>query len=62
MARTILDRRICYIEMASKDVVTESFYRKVFGWNIRRRSATHASGRQAWGRRSPAKWENANEA
>jgi predicted enzyme related to lactoylglutathione lyase len=30
--------RISYIEMPSEDVAgSESFYRKVFGWNIRRR-------------------------
>ena len=38
MPPTIANGKICYIEMPSKDVAdSESFYRKVFGWNIRRR-------------------------
>ena len=38
MPPAIANGKICYIEMPSKDVAgSESFYRKVFGWNIRRR-------------------------
>ena len=38
MPPTIANGKICYIEMPSKDVAgSESFYRKVFGWSIRRR-------------------------
>jgi predicted enzyme related to lactoylglutathione lyase len=38
MAPTMANGKICYIEMPSRDIgESESFYRKVFGWNIRRR-------------------------
>ena len=38
MAPTGTNGKICYIEVPSKDIgASESFYRKVFGWNIRRR-------------------------
>ena len=37
MPPTIANGQICYFEMPSKDVAgSESFYRKVFEWNIRR--------------------------
>jgi len=38
MAPTGTNGKICYIEVPSKDIAgSESFYRKVFAWNIRRR-------------------------
>src|SRR6516165_8136767 len=38
MAPTMANGKICYIEMPSRDIgESESFYRKVFRWNIRRR-------------------------
>jgi predicted enzyme related to lactoylglutathione lyase len=38
MAPTATNGKICYIEVPSKDIAgSESFYRKVFAWNIRRR-------------------------
>lgn len=39
MAPTLGNGKICYIEMPSTDVQRSAeFYRKVFGWNIRKRS------------------------
>ena len=38
MAPTGTNGKICYIELPSQDIAgSESFYRKVFAWNIRRR-------------------------
>jgi len=38
MAPPMASGKICYIEMPSRDIAgSESFYKKVFGWNIRRR-------------------------
>jgi len=38
MPPTIANGKICYIEMPTTDVARSSdFYRKVFGWNIRKR-------------------------
>ena len=38
MAPAGTNGKICYIEVPSKDIAgSESFYRKVFAWNIRRR-------------------------
>jgi len=41
---TPLNGKICYIEIPSVDVeVSSSFYKKVFGWHIRRRADGHLS-------------------
>ena len=38
MPPTIANGKICYIEMPSADIARSAdFYRKVFGWNIRKR-------------------------
>lgn len=38
MTPTGTNGKICYIELPSQDIAgSESFYRKVFAWNIRRR-------------------------
>ena len=38
MAPTGTNGKICYIELPSQDIArSESFYHKVFAWNIRRR-------------------------
>jgi uncharacterized protein len=38
MPPTIANGKICYIEMPATDVARSAdFYRKVFGWNIRKR-------------------------
>jgi len=38
MAPTGTNGKICHIELPSRDIAgSESFYRKVFAWNIRRR-------------------------
>ena len=38
MAPTTANGKICYIEMPAKDVVhSAEFYKRVFGWNIRKR-------------------------
>ena len=38
MAPTGTNGKICYIELPSQDIAgSESFYRKVFAWNIRKR-------------------------
>jgi predicted enzyme related to lactoylglutathione lyase len=34
--------KVCYIEIPATDIgISSSFYSKVFGWNIRRRSSGH---------------------
>ena len=39
MPPTFANGKICYIEMPSTDpALSAEFYRKVFGWNIRKRS------------------------
>jgi uncharacterized protein len=39
MSPTFANGKICYIEMPATDVARSAeFYRKVFGWNIRKRS------------------------
>jgi uncharacterized protein len=44
MPPTIANGKICYIEIPSKDIaVSESFYRKAFGWNIRTRGDGHVA-------------------
>jgi uncharacterized protein len=38
MAPTFANGKICYIEMAATDVTTSAeFYKKVFGWSVRKR-------------------------
>jgi predicted enzyme related to lactoylglutathione lyase len=38
MPPTIGNGKICYIEMPATDIVRSAeFYRRVFGWNIRKR-------------------------
>jgi predicted enzyme related to lactoylglutathione lyase len=38
MPPTLANGKICYIEMPATDIVRSAeFYRRVFGWNIRRR-------------------------
>ena|SRR6266566_3031877 len=38
MAPTFANGRICYIEMPATDVTTSAeFYKKVFGWSVRKR-------------------------
>jgi hypothetical protein len=38
MAPTLTNGKICYIEIPAADIARSAdFYRKVFGWNIRRR-------------------------
>jgi hypothetical protein len=38
MAPTLTNGKICYIEIPATDIARSAdFYRKVFGWNIRRR-------------------------
>ena len=38
MPPTIANGKICYIEMPATDVARSAeFYRRVFGWNVRRR-------------------------
>ncbi|HET9364257.1 MAG TPA: VOC family protein [Candidatus Angelobacter sp.] len=39
MPPTLANGKICYIEMPATDIARSAdFYRKVFGWNIRKRS------------------------
>jgi predicted enzyme related to lactoylglutathione lyase len=39
MSPTLRNGKICYIEMPTADIARSSgFYKRVFGWNVRRRS------------------------
>ena len=39
MPPTLANGKICYIEMPANDIAgSADFYKKVFGWNIRKRS------------------------
>lgn len=38
MAPTVANGKICYIEMPANDIARSAeFYRRVFGWNVRKR-------------------------
>jgi predicted enzyme related to lactoylglutathione lyase len=42
MAPTLKNGKICYIEMPATDIARSSeFYKRVFGWNIRKRGDGH---------------------
>ena len=44
MPPTIVNGKICYIEMPATDVTRSAdFYRRVFGWNIRQRGDGHTA-------------------
>jgi predicted enzyme related to lactoylglutathione lyase len=44
MPPTLANGKICYIEMPSTDIARSSdFYKRVFGWNIRKRGDGSAS-------------------
>jgi uncharacterized protein len=42
MPPTLADGKICYIEMPTTDVARSAdFYKRVFGWNVRKRGDGH---------------------
>jgi predicted enzyme related to lactoylglutathione lyase len=44
MPPTFANGKICYIEMSATDVARSAeFYKRVFGWNIRRRGDGHTA-------------------
>jgi predicted enzyme related to lactoylglutathione lyase len=44
MPPTFANGKICYIEMPATDIARSAdFYRRVFGWNIRKRGDDHLS-------------------
>jgi predicted enzyme related to lactoylglutathione lyase len=44
MPPTLVNGKICYIEMPATDVARSAdFYKKVFGWNIRQRGDGHTA-------------------
>ena len=44
MPPTLVNGKICYIEIPSTDVARSAdFYRRVFGWNVRQRGNGHSA-------------------
>jgi hypothetical protein len=65
MSPTMVNGKICYIEMPTTDIARSAdFYKSVFGWNIRKRGdgstsfddgVNQVSGPSCWDARPPPK-------